>query len=92
MKYVLVLPDGAADEPTDKLDGKTPLEVANKPNMDWIASNGRQGTVVTVPPGYTPGQRCGHAIAAWATPQTRTTTGARHLEAAAKGIEARRIS
>jgi 2,3-bisphosphoglycerate-independent phosphoglycerate mutase len=51
MKYALILPDGAADTPVDALGGKTPLEAAKKPNMDWIATNGRQGTMVTIPKG-----------------------------------------
>ena len=55
MKYALILPDGAADEPTDDLDGRTPLEAARTPNIDWIAINGRQGTVVTVPERFSPG-------------------------------------
>jgi 2,3-bisphosphoglycerate-independent phosphoglycerate mutase len=55
MKYALILPDGAADEPMDELDGKTALAAARLPNMDWIAANGRSGTVRTVPEGYVPG-------------------------------------
>jgi len=51
MKYVLILPDGAADTPVESLDGRTPLEAANKPHIDWIAMNGRQGTMVTIPEG-----------------------------------------
>ncbi len=55
MKYAIILPDGAADEPIESLGGRTPLEAADKPNMDWISSQGRQGTVVTVPEGFIPG-------------------------------------
>jgi len=51
MKYALILPDGAADTPVESLGGKTPLEAAKKPNMDWVAMNGRQGTMVTIPKG-----------------------------------------
>ena len=32
MKYILLVPDGAADEPLSDLDGKTPLEVARTPD------------------------------------------------------------
>ncbi|MCP4376500.1 MAG: phosphoglycerate mutase, partial [bacterium] len=49
MKYAIIIPDGAADEPLDELDGKTPLEAANLPNMDSIASQGRCGTVCNIP-------------------------------------------
>lgn len=55
MKYALILPDGAADEPMEELGGKTALGAARLPNMNWIAANGRSGTVRTVPEGFTPG-------------------------------------
>lgn len=55
MKYAIVLPAGAADEPVEKLDGRTPFEAASTPNIDWIATNGLQGRVVTVPQGFAPG-------------------------------------
>ena len=52
MKYAIIIPDGAADDSLKQLDGRTPIEAANTRNMDWIASNGRQGTVRTVPQGF----------------------------------------
>lgn len=55
MKFAIVLPDGAADEPIPQLDGKTALEAARIPNMDWIAATGRSGLVQTIPDGFTPG-------------------------------------
>ncbi len=55
MKYAIIIPDGAADEPLMELDGKTPLEAANTPNMDRIALEGRQGLVQTVPAGFESG-------------------------------------
>ncbi len=54
MKYAIVLPDGAADEPVEQLGGRTPLEAAKTPNIDWVSVNGRQGRVVTVPQGFAP--------------------------------------
>jgi 2,3-bisphosphoglycerate-independent phosphoglycerate mutase len=54
-KYVIIIPDGAADNPLDCFDGKTVIEAAETPNMDRIAIDGRQGTVLTVPPELTPG-------------------------------------
>ena len=44
MKYAIIIPDGAADEPLKELGGKTPIEAAPTPNMDRIATEGRQGT------------------------------------------------
>lgn len=55
MKYVMILPDGAADEPIPSLGGKTIFEAAKIPNIDAIAEMGRVGTVCTVPKGFVPG-------------------------------------
>jgi len=40
MKYIMIIPDGAADYPIDILGGKTPLEVADTPFMDSLAKKG----------------------------------------------------
>ena len=42
MKYIIVLGDGMADEPIEKLSGKTPLEAADKPTMDRLAKKGER--------------------------------------------------
>src|ERR671927_233012 len=55
MKYAIIIPDGAADEPLAELGGKTPLEAAETPNMDAIAMTGRQGLARTVPEGFESG-------------------------------------
>lgn len=55
MKYAIIIPDGAADDPLDELDGKTPLAAAHTPNMDRIASEGRVGLVRTIPEGFESG-------------------------------------
>jgi 2,3-bisphosphoglycerate-independent phosphoglycerate mutase len=55
MKYVVLLGDGMADCPVSALGGKTPLEAANKPNMDFLARNGDIGLVKTIPDGMPPG-------------------------------------
>jgi len=54
MKYVMLIGDGMADYPLEELNGKTPLQAAYIPNMDFIASNGKSGTVRTVPEGMMP--------------------------------------
>jgi 2,3-bisphosphoglycerate-independent phosphoglycerate mutase len=54
-KYILLVPDGMADRPLDELDGKTPMQVAKKPNMDLLAAHGRVGMVQTIPEGMDPG-------------------------------------
>lgn len=55
MKYVLIIPDGAADNPVPLLSGRTPLEAADTPNMDAVARDGAAGTVSTIPTGFPPG-------------------------------------
>jgi 2,3-bisphosphoglycerate-independent phosphoglycerate mutase len=54
-KYVIIIPDGAADEPLEQFAGATALEAAEIPNMDKISTIGRQGLVQTVPEGMEPG-------------------------------------
>ncbi len=49
MKYVIVLGDGMADNPVKKLNGKTPLMVADKPSIDSIAKGGQSGKLKTIP-------------------------------------------
>ncbi len=48
-KTIIFLPDGMADEPLAELGGKTPLQAAKTPGMDFIARNGRSGTLLTLP-------------------------------------------
>ena len=40
MKYAIIIPDGAADEPQDSLGGQTPLQAASTPHMDSLAAEG----------------------------------------------------
>ncbi len=55
MKTIIILGDGMADNPIEKLGGKTPLQYAKTPYMDMLARQGRTGRLVTVPEGYMPG-------------------------------------
>ncbi len=43
-----------AGRPLEELGGKTPLEAAEKPNMDWISSEGSSGMMKNVPEGMRP--------------------------------------
>ena len=54
MKYIIIVPDGAADYPIEALGGRTPFEAADTPNMDRLAQEGIIGRVRTVPNGYIP--------------------------------------
>ncbi|MCR5484920.1 MAG: cofactor-independent phosphoglycerate mutase [Clostridiales bacterium] len=55
MKYAVVLYDGMADYPVPALEGKTPMEVAKKPNFDMLGKKGEVGIVKTVADGIKPG-------------------------------------
>ena len=55
MKYVILVGDGMADWPVKDLSGKTPLEAARIPNIDWICQHGTGGRAQTVPSGMEPG-------------------------------------
>jgi len=55
MKYIIILGDGMADEPIAALGGKSPMQVAQTPNMDKLAAMGRCGQLETVPDGFLPG-------------------------------------
>ncbi len=55
MKYVIFLCDGMADYPIDSLNGKTPLSVANNPNMNELCKKGELGLVKTVAEHLSPG-------------------------------------
>ena len=48
MKYVVILGDGMADYPVPALNGKTPMECANKPLFDGMAKKGEVGLVKTI--------------------------------------------
>ncbi|MEA1912150.1 MAG: phosphoglycerate mutase, partial [Spirochaetota bacterium] len=49
MKYLIILGDGMADRPIEKLGGKTPLMAVNKPYIDSVARAGRSGMLKTIP-------------------------------------------
>ncbi len=85
MKYVIILPDGAADEPIAVLDNKTPLQAANIPSMDWVAQNGKIGRVQTVPDGFIPATDVA-TLSLFGFDPDEYYTGRAPLEAAAQGI------
>jgi len=55
MKHIIILGDGMADHPVERLGGKTLLQYADKPYMDMLARKGRTGRLITVPEGFPPG-------------------------------------
>ena len=86
MKYVVVVPDGAADHPLEILGGRTPLEVASTPNLDYLAKRGVLGRVRTIPSGFTPSSDVANLSLLGYDPK-KYYTGRGPLEAANLGIE-----
>lgn len=85
MKYIILVGDGMSDLPLKELGGKTPLEVAKTPNMDWIAKNGITGWVNNVPPGMPPGSDVA-ALSIFGYNPQEFFPGRGPLEAASMGI------
>ena len=54
MKYIIIIGDGMADYPIEALGNKTPLMVAKKPRMDYMARKGVIGYSANVPEGMVP--------------------------------------
>ena len=54
MKGILVILDGMADLPNKQLEDKTPLEAAEMPNLDFLATRGEMGYMYPVKPGFVP--------------------------------------
>ena len=54
MKYLVLIPDGMADEPIAELGNLTPMQKAKKPTMDALAKRSFVGTVSNVPEGMVP--------------------------------------
>ena len=86
MKYAVVIGDGMADYPLKKLNGKTPLQTAVIPNMDFIASNGVNGLLETIPYNMNPGSDVANLSIMGYDPQ-KYYTGRGPLEAASIGAE-----
>ena len=86
MKYVVILGDGMADWPIEKIGGKTPLMVANKPNIDALCKKGEIGLVKTVPDGLKPGSDVSNLAFMGYNPKA-CYTGRSPLEALSIGID-----
>ena len=85
MKYVIVIPDGCADEPVAELGGLTPLQAAKLPNMDRVATAGVVGLSNNVPPSLTPASDVA-TLSLFGYDPLKYYTGRAPLETAAMGI------
>jgi len=86
MKAIIILGDGMADEPIESLGYKTPLQFANTPYMDKLASMGVTGQMKTVPDGFHPGSEVANlAVLGYDLPKVYEGRGV--LEAASIGVD-----
>ena len=86
MKHLIILGDGMADWHVPSLDGKTLLQYADTPAMDWLARNGRNGLLKTVPDGFHPGSEVANS-SILGYDQHLVYEGRGPLEAASIGVE-----
>ena len=74
-----------ADEPIPELGGFTPLQAAEKPEIDWLAAHGRNGLLDTIPAGFAPGSEIANlSILGYDLPKVFEGRGS--LEAASMGV------
>lgn len=86
MKYLILLCDGMADLPVEKLGFATPMEKAHKPVMDFMSENGFTGMVKTVPDGVPPGSDTANLSVMGYDPK-KYYTGRAPIEAVSMGID-----
>ena len=88
MKYIVVLGDGMADYAVKELGGKTVLDAAYKPNMDYMSAHGELGLVKTVPDGMKPGSDVAN-LSVMGYDTGKCYSGRSPLEAASIGVKLR---
>lgn len=86
MKYVIVLGDGMADEPIEKIGGLTPLQKAVTPTMDMLAAKSEIGLAHTIPEGMSPGSDTANLAVLGYNPK-KYYTGRSPLEALSIGVD-----
>jgi len=86
MKYLVLVPDGCADEPLPELDGRTPLEAARMPHLAALAARAEVGRAEVIPPGLPAGSDVGN-LAILGYDPAQYHTGRAPIEAAAMGVD-----
>ena len=86
VKYVVLVPDGCADEPLPELGGRTPLEAARMPHLAALATRSEVGLAEVIPPGLPPGSDVGN-LAILGYDPAEYHTGRAPIEAAAMGVD-----
>lgn len=85
MKHIILVGDGMGDYPVAELEGKTPLQAARTPHMDWIADHGEMGVAKTIPEGCETGSDTANLSLLGYDPRAAQTRRA-PLEAASLGV------
>lgn len=86
MKTIIILADGAADEPIAELGNKTPLQAAQTPYIDLLAQKGKSGLLDTIPEGFKPGSEIANlSVMGYDVPKVFEGRGS--LEAASMGVD-----
>lgn len=86
MKYIILVGDGMGDLPLSDLEGRTPLEAANTPTMDYLCQHGELFRLQTIPTGMAPGSDIANLSLLGYDPR-HFYTGRAPLEAASMGID-----
>lgn len=86
MKHIIILGDGMADHAIDQLGGKTPLQYADTPYMNFLAKQGKTGMLNTIPDGFLPGSEVANT-AILGYDLNKVYEGRGPLEAASIGYE-----
>ena len=84
-KVLVVVMDGLGDRAVKSLGQRTPLQCANKPNLDWFAANGTSGIMDVISPGVRPGSDTSH-LALLGYDPFEVYTGRGPFEAAGVGL------
>ncbi len=86
MKYLVILADGASDEPLKELGDKTPLMAAHTPHIDKLCAEGISGLLDTVPPSLHPGSEVANMMV-MGYDAAKYYRGRGVLEAASMGVK-----
>lgn len=86
MKYLVILCNGLTDEPIVEKDNRTPLQLADIPNLHRLTQNGRCGSVQTIPEGFHVGGDVSYLSLLGYAPEEHHQ-GTASVEAKALGIE-----
>ncbi len=88
-KAIIIIGDGLADRPVPELDGRTPLEAADTPNMDRVAAEGECGQMDPIGPGVRAGSDTSH-LALLGYDPFQVYTGRGPFEALGIGMDVQR--